>query len=170
MHFLSVFLVFEDEGTHDDIRVSVDILGDAVVSDVGSKQKRRADVGRAEGVVSNDLNFGINSLDFFADDLNVDHFKGRVGGTFNPDHLSVLFQGLDDVVSISDVHEVSLHALIFSQESPHVSLSSSINIVANDDVVPAFEGMKESSCGSAVTSINGQLGLYISLVLTRPTV
>lgn len=129
--------------------MAVDIFGDAVVGNISSEEERRADVGRAEGVVSNDLNFGVNSPDFFADGLDVDHLEGRVGGTFNPDHLGVLFQGFDNVLNICDVHEVSLHALVFGEESPHVSLSSSINIVANDDVVSAFEGMKESSCGSA---------------------
>ena len=44
----------ENEGSHDDIRVTVDVLGDAVVYNVGTLEERRGVERREEGVVDED--------------------------------------------------------------------------------------------------------------------
>jgi len=44
----------ENEGTHDDIRVTVDVLGDAVVYNVGTLEERGGVEWREEGIVDED--------------------------------------------------------------------------------------------------------------------
>lgn len=47
----------ENEGTHDDIRVTIDVFRDAVVYNVGALEKRRRVERREEGIVNENDGF-----------------------------------------------------------------------------------------------------------------
>lgn len=42
-HFFVEFLVLKDQSTHDDVGVTSHVLGQAVVGDISTKEKRRAE-------------------------------------------------------------------------------------------------------------------------------
>lgn len=55
-------------------------------------------------------------------------------------------------MSIGDIHKVSFHSLIFSEESPYISLSSTIDIVANDYMITGLDSVEKSSSSSATAA------------------
>ncbi len=72
MNFLSVFPVFEDEDSHDDVGMSSDELADAVEGNISSEEKRRGNKRRTKSVVDDDFDVRIDSFGLFAYGLNVD--------------------------------------------------------------------------------------------------
>lgn len=51
---------------------------------------------------------------------------------------------------IGDVDKLSSHSMVISEKSSHISLSATVHIITDDNVISSFECMK--NCGSGSTS------------------
>lgn len=149
--FLHVIVVFEDESSHNDVRVTSNIFSDAVVGNISSQEQGRTDIRRGKSVITNNFDVGICLSYFLYHHFKVNQFEGRIGRTFNPQHLGFLFDGVNHVFNISDIDKFSSHAVVVSEEPSHVSVGSSIDVITDDDVITHFQGMEERAGGSTST-------------------
>ena len=147
---VSVALVVGDEASHDDIRVTTDVLGDRVNTDISTEEKRALQVWRWEGVInSSDDSLALGKS---ADSFDVADLEGWVSWSFDPDELGVLLNGLLDVLDISHIDEGEFNAVLLLTDLSHVSLGTSIDIIAADNVVTnTAEGLDDAGGGSATT-------------------
>lgn len=76
-----------DESSHENVRVSVDVLGDGVKDDVDALRDRVGEVGRGESRVDEDEGFGRVGLGDSDESRDRDDPKGWVGGRLDPDQL-----------------------------------------------------------------------------------
>lgn len=73
-------VVVRDDGSHDHVRVAVDILGAGVDDDVCPEGQRPLEVGAHEGVVHHHEDFRVVFLGSLADSSDVNDLQQRIGG------------------------------------------------------------------------------------------
>lgn len=119
-------LVGGDGNTHDDIRVSVDVLGDRVDNNVGTELERVLEEGRHEGVVDNEL--GVVLVGNLGNGLDVNETEGGVGGGLDPDELGVGADGLGNVGGILEIDKGDLD-VEGAGDLGEVAVGASIDVV-----------------------------------------
>ena len=77
----------EDESAHHDIRMAVDVFGDAMHHDIGSEEEGRGVKGGHEGVVYQNKGFRRVGVCQGCDVGYVYHAQSRIGGRFYPNEL-----------------------------------------------------------------------------------
>ena len=103
-----------DERSHDDIRVTVDVLGDGVEDNVGSLSDGVGEEGREEGVVDEHQRLGRVRGGNSDKCGNRDDSKGRVGRRLDPDELQNMIR--DNVSScLRQVNGRERLTLVFSR-------------------------------------------------------
>lgn len=151
-------LVLEDGCTHDEVRMSSDVLGQAMIGDVCAQEKRRSEIRSGEGVINHNDDARVDLLDCLCHCLNVDQLKGRVGRSLNPNHLCLRLNSLHDILSIGDVNKLSIEAVVLIGEPSHVALSASVDIIADDHMVSLLQGVKDGCSCSAPTCEGDRIG------------
>jgi len=142
--------IVSNKSTHDNIRVTSDVFGDGVDTDVRAQKKGALEIGRGESVISSsDNSFSLGDL---ADGFNVANLEGRVGGGFNPDELSV---GLDSFFNIFDIGHVNksvFNTVSLLTDLSHISLGASVDIIAADDMIASAKDSLDDAGGSSATT------------------
>ena len=95
--------------------------------------------------------------------MDVNQFESRIGWSFNPDDLGVLLDSFADVFQVGHVNELGCHAVLVIEEFSHVSLSSSVDVVADQNVVSWLKGVQDGGSGSASAGEDdGSLSIFES--------
>lgn len=138
------------ESTHDDVRVTTDVFGDGVDTDVRAQKDGALEIRRGEGVISgSDNSLALGEL---ADGFNVADLEGGVGGGFNPDELGVGLNSLFNIFDVGHVNEGVFNTVSLLTDLSHISLGASVDVIAADDVITsAGDGLDDASGGSATT-------------------
>jgi len=138
------------KSTHNDVRVTSDVFGDGVDTDVRAQKDGALEIRGGEGVISSsDDSLALGEL---ADGFNVTDLEGRVGGGFNPDKLSVGLDSLFNIFGIGHVNESVFNTISLLTDLSHISLGTSVDIIAADDVIAsASDGLDDASGSSATT-------------------
>jgi len=128
---------------HDDVRVSVDVLGHGVHDDVGAVAEWVLHVGAEEGVIDDDHDAVLVRL--VCDGADVDEAEGWVARGFDPDELCV---GCDvradvdlDLGREGDVDAVRLGDL------GEVSVGATVDVGDGDDMRARGEGLEDDGGG-----------------------
>ena len=79
----------ENESTHDDVRVAVDVFRDAVVYDVGALEEGGGVEGREEGIVYKHEGFGGMGFGKTDDSRDIYQTEGGVCGRLDPHKLGI---------------------------------------------------------------------------------
>ena len=111
-------------------------------------EKDRVLVDRGEeGVVNNHYGLGVG-VDNIAHLSDVEALEGRVGRRFEPHDLCVGLNCLLELINQVEIDERNLDARVGVQNSPHITLSASIDVVDTKDVISLFQGVhhSHSSC------------------------
>lgn len=133
----------EGSNTHDNIGVSVDVLGDGVDDNVGTVVEWVLDVWRQEGVVNNDHDAVLVSL--LGNSTDVDKAEGWVGWSLNPDKLGVLGDVLGDV-DLNLWGEGNVNTVRLSNLG-EVSVGSTVDIGDGDNVGASSQRLEDHSGG-----------------------
>ena len=128
-------LIFEDKGSHDYIRMTPDVLSNGVVGNVSTKKEGVADVGRGEGVIAHHDDLRIELLGSSCYLIDIDQFHRGVGWGLDPHNLGVLPEPLDDILGVRDIGKVSLEVVFIAEKFPHVALSTTIDVIADQNMV-----------------------------------
>lgn len=138
------------ESTHNDIGVTTDVFGDGVDTDVRAQKKGALEIRRGESVISgSDNSLGLGNL---ADGFNIADLKGRVGGGFNPDELSVGLNGLFNIFDIGHVNKTVFNTVSLLTDLSHISLGTSVDIIAANNVITnTKDGLDDASSSSTTT-------------------
>lgn len=147
-------LVLEDGCAHDEVRMSSDVLGQAVIGDVSAQEKRRGEVRSGKGVIDHNNDAWVDLLDCLGHCLYIDEFQSWVGRSLDPNHLGLSLNSLYHIVNISDINKLRLEAVSLIGEPPHVALSASVNIIADDKMVSLLQGM-ENGCSCSASTCEG---------------
>ena len=136
-------------GSHDDVSVTIHVLGQAVHHNVSTKLQGTLEVGGQEGVVHNQEDVGV-LLGNGSHGLDVDHLEGGVGGGLHPDHLGVGSDGGLNVAGVGGVHKCRLN-VHSGRNFSEISVGATIHIIHGDDVVPGVEEMGDGGRGGQAT-------------------
>lgn len=134
-----------DGDSHDNVRVSVEVLGDGVDDDVGAEGERVLEVGGEEGVVDDEDGARV-PLDNGGEGLDVDEAEGWVGGGLDPDHLGVGPEGGLDVLEVGHVDEGGVEAN-GGGDAVEVAVGAAVDVVDGDEVVAGLEHVDDGGGG-----------------------
>ncbi|KAI3484019.1 hypothetical protein L1887_53034 [Cichorium endivia] len=135
-------LVVGDGDTHDDVAVTVEVLGDAVHDEVGAVRERVLEPGAHERVVDDNLDVlaGVGVVAHqLGNERNVDDAQSGVGGRLDPNERGLLADGsvdaLRDVVGRA-VHldKGGLDALGDRGDLGEVAVGAAVDVVDADNV------------------------------------
>jgi hypothetical protein len=70
-------------------------------------------------------------LSKFGDTLQINKLKGGVARGFYPNHFSVRFDSLDNIVQVSHIYKVEFNTEFFFAKLSHILLGACINIVTH---------------------------------------
>ena len=149
----------EGGGAHNDVRVPVDVLRDAVDDNVGAVVQRVLHVGGHEGVIDDDhdavlVGEGRNLAD-------VDELQGGVRGRLDPDELRV---GLDQLLHVElDGRRKRDLDIVRQGDLCEVAVGAAVDIGDGDDVRAGGERLQDVGCGGRA----GAVGERIVGVLER---
>lgn len=143
-----VFLTVEDQSTHDNIRVTTDVLRDGVEGNINTQIHGVLQVGGSEGVINQNPGIGL----LFTSDLNelfdVDKLDEGVGGGFDPDQGSVFLESSLESFDVGKINEIDSKVELFDGESSQVSVGTTIDIIRNNDVRFLGEGVEDTGHSS----------------------
>lgn len=142
---LSESIIVESGNTHDNVGVTVDVLGDGVDDNVGSMGQWGLDVWGHEGVVDDDNDsVGLCNL---CDGSDIDEGESWVRWGLDPDQLgaALLDQRLDIDLNVSSEGNLNIVGVSNLGE---VSVGSSVNVRNGDNVGVEWEGLEDHSGGS----------------------
>jgi hypothetical protein len=83
--------------------------------------------------------------------VDVHQFHRWVGWGLNPDYFSVFFNSIGNVFNVSHIDELDLNTIHILAEQPKISLSSSIDIITDNNVITSFECMHNGSSSPTST-------------------
>jgi len=150
------------ESTHNDVRVTSDVFGNGVDTDVRAQKDGALEIRRGEGVISgSDNSLALGEL---ADGFNVADLEGGVGGGFNPDKLGVGLNSLFDIFDVGHVNKSVFNTVSLLTDLSHISLGTAVDIIAADDVVASASDGLDDAGGSSATTGKGHtvLGVFSS--------
>lgn len=151
--------VVGDEDAHNDVGVATDVFSDGVDTDVSAQKERALEIRRGEGVVNNSDD--TLALGEGGDSFDVADLEGGVGGGFDPEELSVGLNGFLDLLEVSHVDESVVNTVSFLTDLSHVSLGTTVDVVAGNNVVTGLgEGLDDAGSHSAATG-EGQAVLSV---------
>ena len=133
----------ENDGTHDDIRVTVYVFRNAVVYDVGTLEERGGVERREECVVYENEGSGGMRFGEADDSWDIYQSKGRVCGRLDPDKFGIGAESREDcmVILVLEVHVRTGDALVLARHALNVSVGSAVYIVDADDVSVGTKGV-----------------------------
>jgi len=149
----------ERRGSHDHVRVPVDVLCDAVHDDVGAMVQRVLHVRAHEGIVDN--NHDAVLVRDGSDGADIDEREGGVGGRFNPDQLRVRADQLLDVDL--DRRAEGYFDIVRERDLGEVAVRAAVDIGDGDYVRARGERLQDVGCGGRA----GAEGERIASVLER---
>ena len=133
-------------GSGNKVGVATDVLGDGVSDDISTEKERVLVDGGHESVVNNEQStVGLAAL---GEGLNIEDLKGRVGGSLEPDHSSVLAQLRLEFLGIREVLEGDLDVGVRSKDLTEVSLGAAIDVIDNEDVISLLAKVHEGNVSS----------------------
>jgi hypothetical protein len=113
--------------------VATDVLGDRVNDHIGTEVKRVLEIGSEEGVVNDHESLLL--LADLSDAGNIADLEGGIRRGLGPDNLGVGLYRFADNIKIAKVNKVDSDSLTLVQDTSHVSLSTTINIINTKNVV-----------------------------------
>jgi len=137
-------LIRGDSNTHDNIRVSVNVLGDRVDNDISAERERVLEVGAHEGVVDDQL--GVVLVGNVSNGLDINEAQRGVGGGLDPDELGVGADDSGDIGGISKVNKGNLDSE-GRGDLGEVTVGASIDVVDRDNVRSSREGADDGGGG-----------------------
>lgn len=81
--------------------------------------------------------------------LDINHFHRWIGRGFDPDQFGFWFNGLFEIFKFSHINEIGSNTEFILSIHSHISLSSSIYIIANYNVISGFENVEDGGSGTA---------------------
>lgn len=144
---LAQSLRVEGGDTHQDIGVTVDILGHGVNHHVGAVIQRVLDIGAHEGVV--DHNQDAMAVGNFSHGFDIHQTEGRVGGGLDPDEFGLI--GPNQVLDMQlDAWREGHVDTVRRCHLGEISVSAAVDIGDRNNVRPSGEGLEDgrSSCGA----------------------
>ncbi len=125
--------------------MSSNIFSEGVCDNIGAKKEWVLVDGGHESVVDNQK--CAMSFASLADFLDVEHFKGWVGGGLEPDHLGVRSELLLEGVDVGEVLKGKLNVGVWSKNAAQVSLGAAIDVIYAEDMVTLAEHVHQCHVG-----------------------
>jgi hypothetical protein len=143
-------LIVTDSNTHNNITVSVKVLGDGVNDDISAVLEGLLEVGGHKGVVDN--NDKVVLVSNLGQNLNIGDSQQGIGGSLEPEHLGL--SGLDRVAEVLGVGEIGKGKgdVELGGNAHHVANSSTVEIVHSNNVVSSAQERDDGGSGSGSTS------------------
>lgn len=142
------FLTVEDQSTHDDIRVTTDVLRNGVEGNVNTQVHGVLQVGRSESVINQNPGVGLLFTGDLDESFDVDELDEGVGGGFNPNQRGVFLEGILEGIEVGKINEIDGEVELFDGESSQVSVGTTVDIIRDDDVGFLGEGVEDAGHGS----------------------
>ena len=121
-----------DQRAADHVRVAAQVLGGAVVHDVGAQLQRPLAVRAGEGVVDGDDD--VARVGQARDGRDIDELEQRIGRALEPDEARALLDGGLDVVDARGVDKRETQADAF-EHAVEQAKRAAVDVVAGHDVV-----------------------------------
>ena len=142
----------ENDGAHDDIRVTIYVFGDAVVYNVGTLEERGGVEWREESVVDENEGFGGMGFGEADDSWDIYQAKGRIGGRLDPHKLGIRAESGEDgiVILVLKVHVRTGDTLVLACNALDKSVGSAVDVVDAEDVSAISKSVnhRSGSCRS----------------------
>lgn len=134
----------ESAGTHQHVRMAVDVLGHTVHNDVGAVIQGVLDVGREEGIVYN--NHDSVPVRNRSNSTDIDQAQRGVTGRLNPDQFCLV--GADQIfdIQLNRGRECDVDA-VRGGDLGEVAMSSAIDVRHRDDMRAGGKGLQDDSGG-----------------------
>ena len=95
--------------------------------------------------------------------MNIDKLESGIGWWFDPDHFSLFSNGFLNIFDFTHIDKLNGNSIFFFWKNSKISLCSSINIVAYNNVISSLENMHYGCSSSTSTSkSNGLLSILDS--------
>jgi hypothetical protein len=129
--------------------VTVYVLCDAVVYDVGTLEERGGVERREEGVVYENEGFGGMGFGEADDSWDIYQSKGGVCGRLDPDKFGIRAESGEDgiVTLVLEVHIRTGDTLVLARNALNVSVGSTVDIVDAEDMGARSKGVNHSGGG-----------------------
>jgi hypothetical protein len=149
---------FNDNTYLNSLRVAVEVLGNRVGDNVGTKTEGLLVVGGHEGVVND--NDGTVAVGDAGDEGDIDHGEGGVGGGLDPDKGGLVGEGsvevgLDlslvgnlDAIGDRDVDKRGLNALR-GGDLGEVTVGTAVDVTDRDNVAAVGDERRDNSLGDS---------------------
>ena len=151
-------VLFADYHARDHVAMAVEVLGRAVDHHVGAPAQRLLQIRRAEGVVHDDPDLGVEGVGRLGDQLNVQQLQRGVAGGLEVDHLGLVGKMFLEIFNVGQIRQRHLHAEL-AHTVVEQCVGAAIQRFIRHDLIAAHHRAPKSGGDGAHTGRSSHRGL-----------